>query len=53
MQMVLKSGWNDMERSSNFCAFLLDKMHFKLDPQSRPFQNLVEVFKELRPLPEL
>ena len=36
MQMVLKSKWSDRERSSNFCAFLLDKMHFRLDPQARP-----------------
>ena len=48
MSNVLKAKWNDRESSSNFCAFLLDKMHFKLDPQARPYENLINLFKEMR-----
>ena len=45
MELVYQSGWNNQERSANFCAFVLDKMHYQLDPVNRPYENLVELFK--------
>lgn len=53
MLQILNNKWNDSEHTANFSAFLLDKMHFELDPVARPYENLPDVFKRLRKNPDI
>ena len=48
MDNLIDKRWNSQDSVASFCAFLLDKMHFELDPVIRPFENLCEVFQKVR-----
>lgn len=48
MRNCVKKGWNGSEDTATFASFLLDKMHFELDPLSRPYDDLREVFARVR-----
>lgn len=48
MDSLLEKHWNSQDSVASFGAFLIDKMHFTLDPEIRPFENLCKVFQEMR-----
>ena len=47
MQDLIQKNWN-IKQSCSWCSFLLDKMHFELDPKERPFEDLREVFERVK-----
>ena len=36
MHSLLMKKWNDTESTANYAAFIIDKMHFEIDPVLRP-----------------
>ena len=53
MSFLLQKQWNNSEASANFAAFILDNMHFELDPVRRPDENLNKVFTTIRKEPRV
>ena len=48
MDRLLEKGWNNQDQQASFAAFVLDKMHFELDPEARPYQDLAGLFQAVR-----
>ena len=48
MDRLLEKGWNNQDQQASFAAFVLDKMHFELDPEARPYQDLAALFQTVR-----
>ena len=48
MENLQSKGWNNSEKLASFGAFLIDRMHFELDPEARPYEDLCQVFQSVR-----
>ena len=47
MDNLLKRSWNVSENTANWGAFVIDKMHFELDPLARPHEDLLALFRKM------
>lgn len=48
MERLIEKRWNASDVNASYCAFILDKMHFELDPETSPYENLCNMFDEVR-----
>ena len=48
MDSLIEKRWNNNDRTANFSAFIIDKMHYELDSVNEPYEDLVQVFMRLR-----
>jgi len=48
MDNLIEKRWNTADMPANFSSFLIDKMHFELDPARDPYENLCQIFQRLR-----
>lgn len=48
IKFLIEKKWTSSDRTANFGAFIIDKMHFELDPISRPYDDLCLLFQRLR-----